>query len=427
MNNADGIADGLFLVISSTTSETPMISIKTENNLHSFTSLPIIQGINTNWMVSNSEYSNRHKGIKLISENNNISVLVLNLLSGSYGEYLAYPCHDLGQENYTYIAVSSTSQLPTAHSQILFVGCQNNTRITIIPTTQVELPWNVQVANDSMFTVKEGESHTFMLNEQQTLVLRSIGDLTGTKVVSDKPLTVVSGHECGNVPHRFGFCEHLTVQIPPSATWGTDFLLVPFANRSLQVYRITKIHNNTTVISKCAGSQAQLVTSSQLPLNNAHCSLSADKPIFVVKLAEGGENDKIGDPVISVVPPVQQYINSVSFFVYPRSFFWYNYIGVTVNNKHFSHDSILLDSRPINCIWTALDSIRNGTLGHACTLTIESGIHTMRHKHENGSFSVIVYGYHQSIHQAYAYNAGMKLNVLTDHNQAGIYTKCIYS
>lgn len=422
MNNVNGLADGLFLAIS-TTSATPLSTmIKSGNNLLSLpinSSLPRTLSFGTNLMVFNSEYSNRHKGIKVTS-GNKISVLVLNLLRGSYGEYLAYPCHDLGLENYTYIAVSTTSQLSTAHSQILLVGCQDNTIIVITPTKQVELPWNVQVANGSMLTIKGGESHTFILNEQQTLVLRSKGDLTGTKIVSDKPLTVVSGHECGNIPQSFRFCEHLTVQIPPTATWGTDFLLVPFVSRSRQIYQITRVHSNTTVVFKY-GSQTRLVRSSQLHLlsENAHCSLSADKPIFVAKLAEGGERDEIGDPTVSVVPPVQQYINSVSLFVYPRSLFRYNYIGVTVNSRHFSHDSILLDSRPINCTWKALDS-SNGTLGHACTLPIESGFHTMRHKHKNGSFSVIVYGYHESRHQAYAYNAGMKLNVLTHHNQAGI-------
>ena len=44
--------------------------------------------------------------------------------------------------------------------------------------------------------------------------------------------------------------------------------------------------------------------------------------------------------------------------------------------------------------------------------SISSGQYVMRHRYENGSFSVMVYGHHQFQKVSYAYNAGMKLEVL---------------
>ena len=62
----------------------------------------------------------------------------------------------------------------------------------------------------------------------QTFLFGAPGnDITGTSIVSNKPLTVISGHECGNVPDDVPRCEHITEEIPPTVHWGQQFLLTP--------------------------------------------------------------------------------------------------------------------------------------------------------------------------------------------------------
>ena len=137
-----------------------------------------------------------------------ISVLVQNLLDGSAGEYLAYPCMEAKLDNYTYYAVSTTSLVGNSRGEILLVACHNDTNVTITPTQSVVLPVNAQDPDSDNITVAAGSSHTLVLHSLQTLLIVVTGnilDLSGTKIVSIKPLTVISGHECGNLPTNLRF------------------------------------------------------------------------------------------------------------------------------------------------------------------------------------------------------------------------------
>ena len=420
MSNLNDTTSGVFVIL--TTTSLTLFSVRVEQpdvtrTVNIRFDRPGIISLGRNLMVTNSSFSNRQKGVQVSSEQESFSVLVANIYrqGRSYGEYLAYPCHDFGLDNYTYIAVSTESQVSTAYSQVLLVGCQDNTTITITPTHPVVLPQDAQI-NGSNITVEAGASHTIVLHEGQTLLFRNLeNDLSGTRIVSDKHLTVVSGHQCGNIPKGEQFCEHLTVQIPPTATWGTKFLLAPFAGReNSQLYQVTKVDNYTIIQQTCNTTTTPLRGQSGLFLTHPYpyCSLSSNKPILVTQWGLGGQRDGIGDPVVTTVPPVAQYINKVSFFVYPIHLTPSNYITVTVPAEHFGEDRVLLDGTPITCSWTLIYNARNGTVGYGCNQLVSSGTHIMSHANTTGRLSVMVHGYPQSQPWAYAYNAGMKLGIL---------------
>ena len=44
--------------------------------------------------------------------------------------------------------------------------------------------------------------------------------LTGTKIVTDEEVSVISGHESGNVPSNLYFGDHLIEQIPSLGILG---------------------------------------------------------------------------------------------------------------------------------------------------------------------------------------------------------------
>ena len=52
---------------------------------------------------------------------------------------------------------------------------------------------------------------------QTLLIGKAHVNLTGSKVVSNKPIT---GHECGNVPSTQDYCDDLAVSIPPTSIPG---------------------------------------------------------------------------------------------------------------------------------------------------------------------------------------------------------------
>ena len=55
--------------------------------------------------------------------------------------------------------------------------------------------------------------------------------LPGAKIVGDKPFSVFSSHVCTFAPSEIFACDHLQEQINPTTTWGSQYQLVPVAER----------------------------------------------------------------------------------------------------------------------------------------------------------------------------------------------------
>ena len=396
-------------------------------------------------LVTQSDFDNREKGILIeVTSEGSISDLMQNFFEGSVGEYLAYPCMDAVLENYTYYAISTDSLHPEARSEILLIACHNDTNITITPTQPVVLPLDAQDPNSTNVTVPAGCSHTVILHTPQTLlvaVASNTQDLTGSKIVSSKPLTVISGHECGNVPQGVDYCEHLTVQIPPTVTWETSFLLPPLAiRRQGQIYRVIPSHDDTIITHTCESTTTTTtIPTAGIPYNlviesDIYCTLVSNKPVFVTRWSLGAHTDQEGDPTVSPVAAVTQYINSVSFVNLP-SFDWLNtYVSVMIPAELFTETSIIInDDISLDCPWQPFRNSTNGIVGYGCNSRAPEGPFTMKHNQTDGVFSVIPYGFEPYVCSGYAYIAGMKFDstgmhvILHKHMQIMFYLSFYYS
>ena len=79
---------------------------------------------------------------------------------------------------------------------------RTNTTITIVPTQMIEVPEDPQNPSNPTTIINAGNTYTITLHLMQTLLIGAVDDLTGTQIVSNKPLTVISGHECGIVSNE---------------------------------------------------------------------------------------------------------------------------------------------------------------------------------------------------------------------------------
>ena len=426
MKNYDGNSNELYLMITTTSRSAVSVTIETSHrNLQVNVSSAVPARVRFNHAdegpVQGSDFANRNKGIHVYtSGDKDVSVLVMNVISGgSAGEYLAYPYLDLGQESYDYYAVSTNSTGPesTLYSEILIVAQDNDTEVTITPTQSVVFPRDAQSADNSNITVNAGTSHVLTLHQRQTLLFNSVEDLSRTKITSNKPLTVVSGHECGNVPYNVRYCEHLAVQIPPTVTWGKTFLLAPFARRrSGQIYKaVTDDGTSSNILLSCNGQHKTIEFPYEFETNSdMFCFLNSSASIFLTQWSKGGVLDRIGDPTVSPVVPIEQYFNRVSFDSLPltKFLFIYNYISITVPAEHYSSNSVLLDNSPIRCAWTTIRNAKNKIVGYGCTLQVPYGNHIISRSRNVEKLSVMVYGTHLYYYQAYAYTAGMELKAI---------------
>ena len=375
----------------------------------------------TDILVAGSEYAHRNKGMHVQATGlEPIFILVTNINILGFGDYLAYPCQNFETDDYEYYAISTTSTSLGFRSQVVLVACEDDTEVTITPTETVNLPRDAQDSDSSLIEILAGDYHTVTLNQMQTLLLSTMGaDLTGTKIVSNKPLTVISGHECGNVPESLNFCEQLAVQVPPTSTWGSEFLLAPFTGRtSGQYYKVVASCNDTTVVYKCGTSNITgtiLTNPGQSFLFRTeltdYCYLFTSKPVLVVQMATGGSVDNLGDPVMAIVPPIPQYVSSASFLSLETVTFDTHSISVTVAKKHFRSLDILFDGMPLNCVWNEIVNLDDRVVGFGCNMNVTAGSHIVSHSAEGGLLSVMAYGFDSTPLWGYAYTAGMNIQL----------------
>ncbi|XP_071499522.1 IgGFc-binding protein-like [Diadema antillarum] len=237
-------------------------------------------------------------GTLIVRATKDITVHGLNSLTMTNDGFLVIPTHGLGKEYF----VASYDPVPIEMSQFLISGVQPDTTVTI--TTAARLQHNSQWYN-------KGQTLTVNVGKYESIQFQSQEDLTGTKITSTKPVSVMSGASCTLVPTQVYRCDHLVEHLPPFSTWGKRFTLLPFANRSGGfIFRIIAGRPSTTV--HIMGNNVQLQFPGSFREFNQPASLKttlqSDKPIMVVQYAKGMQKDNNGDPFMTVVPPVEQYI-----------------------------------------------------------------------------------------------------------------------
>ena len=416
---------------------------------------PAFVELPNNIKVYGGKYSWRYKGIHVYSDIP-ISVVVIYVrpyefktISFYNAEFLVYPYINFAIKQYKYY-IASIESCFKSNSLFLLVGNEDDTTISIVPTQIIEVPKDPQYFNSSTVIVKAGETYTFLLHKTQTFLFESDNDLSGTAVVSNNPLTVISGHVYGVISreqwwlnilrnHKLNInsrCSSVVEQIPPTVTWGKQFLFVPFPHTP-HVTKVIASERETTVKQTCNGTLDKimfLAFEGEWNLtyfkNNSHvyCVIESDKPILVLQLVSEGyiqndwRNGSFVNEVLSIVPPVEQYINAVTYIPLNTSYnevqgHWYDdlYVHITTTSK----TDILLDDKPYNWSWQSIHSENGDIIGYGTVHKFNDRLsHVLRHTDITAGLSVIGYGnvnkfyyyYYYYYYEGYTYLTGMKLN-----------------
>ena len=275
--------------------------------------------IPVSWLTSDGSYSERHKGLHVSASAPVFVTASLYRSSGATAAHQVIPGHQLHVDMYEYITVSYHSSEEQPWSLVLLIGNEDNTSVIVVSPLSVEFPLDPQDPDSSMFQLQPGHAHTVTLNRLQTVLFGHDGsianDMTGTKILSSKPLTVISGNECAVIAAGPTYCEPLAIQIPPVVSWGVGFVLVPLTERtSGHFYKVVAAHNQTNVHLTCShtmhtprilstvGSFEEFGASS-----GDYCYLESNHPVLVVQLSFSYETDNKGDSCMSFIPSIDQY------------------------------------------------------------------------------------------------------------------------
>jgi hypothetical protein len=155
-------------------------------------------------------------------------------------------------------------------------------------------------------------------------VMSATGELTGTLVSADKPIQVVGGHDCTQVPIGVTACDHLEESLFPYETLSNAYIvaapLIPNGSAvpKVEVVRIVATKPNTTLVydppQSAPASIGQAGQFIELANTNADFGVTASEPIIVMQYMEGQDaGGGIGDPAMAIAVGKEQYRTSYLF------------------------------------------------------------------------------------------------------------------
>uniref|UniRef100_A0A1X7SK47 EGF-like domain-containing protein n=2 Tax=Amphimedon queenslandica TaxID=400682 RepID=A0A1X7SK47_AMPQE len=194
-----------FVSLVITTPETETVNFTVSNLTQTIANGSVTAGIPTTindiilFYAVNSELE-RYKGLLVTSGTDKKISVTVSVLSTfpSRGIYINYPVLVYPVHSYVYYAVSIGTDESSSFSSLLIVSGNNNTNIRITPTVTVTIPSSL-TSSGNQISLNAGQSITIQLQYLETFLLKPVvdkADLTGTKLESNNPISVYSGHTC---------------------------------------------------------------------------------------------------------------------------------------------------------------------------------------------------------------------------------------
>ena len=376
---------------------------------------------------------NRFKGIMVKAEDNKkIVVFAQYEESRSKDAYLALPVMSPSSSTtYKYILASVYRYKFSvgAASVGLIVGTEDDTKVTIIP------PFALHTGISHAFALLGGffpglpdDYNTVTINRYQTLYLQvNNADISGTRVMTDKPVSVFSGHECAGLPYSDYSCDMIIEQILPTNKWGSEVVIVPLLTRYGYLIKIIAAEDNTMVTIASTGYTTGSVTSHpqfsldsgefrELTSSGDYTVIRSNHPISVYQFSYSNDFDGVtnSDPFMLLVPSRNQYLNTFNIATAP---FWHDRddlhcINIAVPAEYFRSNQIKVDNSPVTSKFKVVRRPDHSIWGYATQMSISAGSHVIKHLNPGAVMSVTVYGF--SNQMSYGFVAGMKLQYTDD-------------
>ncbi|MFT7624272.1 MAG: hypothetical protein ACI9WU_003459 [Myxococcota bacterium] len=316
---------------------------------------------------------------------------------------------------------------PCSHGTVTIVAPTDNTEVTIRASARInasELEQNEPTTE--IDAIPKGGIATFVLNKGQVLNLDAMpedlftqADLTGTLILSNKPVAVFSGHDSASVaapidPPGGGFpggeesdtccLDHLEEQMIPVSLLGQEYIAAKSADRGGEhdIWRIVAADDNVSITT-------------DPPIDGLHGEILAKRGdwieshsqnSFVIKatgrvlvgqylVAQGQTQDGTGDPAMILAIPVERFRSTYPLMVPPQ----YAKDYVSVVRKPGT--TVEVDGVAVGA--GEFKPFAGGTWELAWVL-ISDGIHTIS---GDQPFALSAYGYNSAA--SYGYPGGMTI------------------
>lgn len=363
----------------------------------------------------------QNQGIHLVAQDP-VSVFAVNWDSYSNDISLVYPSNAIGFEYFVmcykpYIDPKNPGTGGGRNSEFIIVATENNTLVKITPSKITD----GGIPKDSTFeiTLNRGQVYQVQSENVQGSDKKGQGDLTGSKVESNKPVAVFSGSLGTTIPERSCCWDHLFEQMPPLNTWGRSYFTVPLKTRKADRIRILAAQDNTTI---------QIADADFFTLNSGEFKeietnkpefIKSDKPILVAQFSMSHDTDSLltggnGDPFMVIINSTEQWTPNtvIQSFKSPKTDNDSAYFGI---QRHFINilspaaeiSQIFMDGKSIQ---DSFIFVRKYDLAYA-RIETSTGSHVIESNGETG-FQAYSYGFGKW--ESYGYSAGSNIDLRLD-------------
>ncbi len=362
-----------------------------------------------------------------------IVVYQFNVFENAYSNdaSLLLPSNALGHV-YRVLGWGAGHPIPIAgiidRSAVTVVGTQPNTQVTVRPS------WRIR-GNPPIAATQPGGEISVTLHPFDVLNLETddatfsdpvetMADLTGTLVISNKPVAVFSGVESTaapgylDIPTYGGWdsgdtccLDHLEDQMFPVESVGTKYVITRSPIRSTGSW-----HEPDVLRFVAPAEPTNVTTTLPPPYDNftlqpgevvttwtqTDITVTADKPVMVAQLLisqQYVEGTYTGDPALTTFPPVEQY-RTEYIILTPGS--WTTNWAVLAAEVG---SSITIDgAAPANCVVTPAGTV-DGVAYESRRCPLSEGVHQLS---GDKPFGVTAYGYGSAGSYAFAGGADVK-------------------
>lgn len=293
--------------------------------------------------------------------NDEFVVYTVNRRDSSTDAALALPVDTMNTE---YLVSGYT---PTFNSQFAVYASQDATTVTITPTNAL-----VGHAAGSPFDISLNRGEIYYASSAGS---GGAGNLTGTVISASRPVGMINGNRCVNVPIGVTACDHIYEVAQPVQSWGLTAAAANLPNRpNGTIYRIVASEDNTQVSINGAVqgtiNRSEYIETSSLTGNQF---FSADHPIFVTQYMTGisSSGATLGDPAMGNMIPTEQYLTNYTFSTVGDTQFVEDYLTIIADNADVG--LLLLDGVAVPAgSYTAIPGINFSS----AVLPITDGTHT---------------------------------------------------
>jgi hypothetical protein len=264
-----------------------------------------------------------------ITSDDPITVYGLAMFEYSSDGYLALPVSGLGKR-YIVSSYNDPSDQNTGKNQFF---PSYSSIVAAFDSTIVKFTLGGNDSTISAGGMVPGETKTVNLDKGDIFLVGSSskgGDLTGSIVEADKPVGVISGNYCAEIPVGFNWCKYTIEMELPDCTWGKEFHIPILENddkksKKSTILRIMPSEDNTIIYRD--GMELASIPESGGIINQGFIEVrrdsdpisenvyTASSPISITAYNPSEEYDSpTKTPFQMILTPVQQYQYEIVLF-----------------------------------------------------------------------------------------------------------------